>query len=62
MAYVLLMILQIAGFPAYLLANAAGQRRYPKGTNRTWPSILDMACTILIYRHRFQPLIDHLPP
>ncbi|EIW59149.1 oleoyl phosphatidylcholine desaturase [Trametes versicolor FP-101664 SS1] len=28
----------IAGFPAYLLANAAGQRRYPKGTNHFNPS------------------------
>ena len=29
-------MLQIFGWPAYLIRNAAGQRSYPKGTNRSW--------------------------
>ena len=27
---------QLFGWPMYLIRNAASQRRYPSGTNRSW--------------------------
>lgn len=34
-----ILLSQIWGWPAYLICNATGQRRYPAGTNRQWALI-----------------------
>ncbi|KAG6817554.1 hypothetical protein H0H93_007145 [Arthromyces matolae] len=45
----------LCGWPAYLITNAAGQERYPKGTNHFQPS-----SAIFAPRHYFQILISDL--
>lgn len=49
---------QIFGWPLYLITNASGQRRYPKGTNRTSPikNVLDCQLIRLLSDQTSAPL------
>lgn len=35
-------LFQLVGWPMYIIRNAAGQRRYPSGSNRSYSDPLDM--------------------
>ena len=52
---------QLGGWPAYIVRNASGQRRYPPGTNRTFVFILLLREISLTYFiHRFQSFCTHV--